>query len=99
VVVAYDDFNTTYATRLWWVLDYYGHTNAEVLKDGWHRWLTEGRPATLHETTPQPGQFTPRPDGDVMCRLDYLKERFDDPDVQVLNVLPEAHFRARPTPR
>ncbi len=97
-VVAYDDFNTTYATRLWWVLNYYGHTDAKVLNGGWHRWLTEKRPVTFHETTPEPRQFTPNPNEDVMCRLDYLKERFDDPDVKVLNVLPETHFRGEANP-
>jgi thiosulfate/3-mercaptopyruvate sulfurtransferase len=97
-VVAYDDFNTTYATRLWWVLNYYGHTDAKVLNGGWHRWLTEGRPATFHETTPERGQFTPRPNEDIMCRVDYLKKRFDNPDVGVVNVLPEAHFRGEVNP-
>ena len=72
-VVAYDDFNTTYAARLWWVLKYYGHNNAKILNGGWHRWMTEDRPTTFHETEPNPGRFTPRPDEDVICRLDYLK--------------------------
>ena len=35
---------------------------------------------------------------DIMCRLDYLKERFDDPDVKVLNVLWETHFRGEANP-
>jgi thiosulfate/3-mercaptopyruvate sulfurtransferase len=34
-VVTYDDFNTTWATRLWWVLTYYSHANARVLNGGW----------------------------------------------------------------
>ena len=41
-VVAYDDFNTTYATRLWWVLHYYGHTAAKVLDGGWHGSARDG---------------------------------------------------------
>ena len=97
-VVAYDDFNTTYATRLWWVLNYYGHTAAKVLNGGWHGWLTEGRPLTFHETAPDPQQFTARANEDIMCRLNYLKDRYDDPDLQVLNVLPPAHFRGEVNP-
>src|SRR5690606_10596867 len=38
-VVTYDDNNALVASRLWWVLKYYGHTNAKVLNGGWHRWL------------------------------------------------------------
>jgi thiosulfate/3-mercaptopyruvate sulfurtransferase len=97
-VVSYDDFNTTYATRMWWVLNYYGHTDAKVLNGGWHRWLSEGRPTTFHETTPQPGTFAASADEDVICRLDDLKRRFDHPDVQVLNVLPAESFRGEINP-
>lgn len=97
-VVSYDDFNTTSATRMWWVLNYYGHTDAKVLNGGWHRWLAEGRPITFHETTPQPGRFTASANEVVMCRLDYLKRRFDHSDVQVLNVLPAEWFRGEVNP-
>lgn len=97
-VVAYDDFTTTYAARLWWVLNYYGHSDAKVLNGWWQRWMTEDRPMTFHETEPEPGQFTPRPDEDVICRLDYLKEHFDDPGVQVLNVLSPGFFWGEENP-
>jgi thiosulfate/3-mercaptopyruvate sulfurtransferase len=30
-VVAYDGYNMSFATRLWWGLNYYGPTNAKVL--------------------------------------------------------------------
>src|SRR3989454_6280160 len=97
-VVAYDDFNTTYATRLWWVLNYYGHTAAKVLDGGWHRWLSEGRPTTFHAKTPEPGRFTAQANEEIMCRLDYLKERYDGPGVQVLNVLSGPHYRGEANP-
>jgi len=98
IVVSYDDFNTTYATRLWWVLSFYGHTNARVLNGGWHRWLSEGRPATFHPTTIERARFTARPNEDVMCRLDYLKANVGNRGVQILNVLPAAHYRGEVNP-
>jgi thiosulfate/3-mercaptopyruvate sulfurtransferase len=91
-VVAYDGYNMSFSTRLWWVLNYYGHTNAKVLNGGWQRWLTEGRPVTFRETLPEPGHFTPRTNDALMCRLDDLKARFDDPEVQVINVLPRGAY-------
>ena len=97
-VVSYDDFNTTYATRLWWVLNYYGHTAAKVLNGGWHRWLSEGRPMSFHAKTPEPGRFTAQANEEIMCRLDYLKERYDGPGVQVLNVLSGALYRGEANP-
>ncbi|MBI3286698.1 MAG: sulfurtransferase [Chloroflexi bacterium] len=97
-VVTYDGFNSSYATRLWWVLNYYGHTNAKVLNGGWHRWLTEGRPITFHETTPEPARFTPRTNEAILCRLHYLKEKLAEPGVQVMNVLPEDIYLGRRNP-
>jgi thiosulfate/3-mercaptopyruvate sulfurtransferase len=91
-VVAYDGFNMSFSTRLWWALNYYGHTNAKVLNGGWQRSLTEGRPVTFRETVPEPGHFTPRTNDALMCRLDDLKARFDDPEVQVINVLPRGAY-------
>lgn len=78
-VVAYDDYNGTFATRLWWVLAYYGHSNAKVLNGGWQRWVEEGRPVTFRETVAEPGRFTPRPDEDKRIRIDELLTRHADP--------------------
>lgn len=97
-VVTYDDFNTTFATRLWWVLNYYGHSEARVLNGGWDRWLAESRPVSRTEVEPDRGRFTPHPNEDVMCRVGYLKDRYGDPDVQVLNVLPEAYYSGEVNP-
>ncbi len=85
-VVTYDDNNSLVATRLWWVLNYYGHTNTKVLNGGWHRWLTEGRPVTFHQTRPEPGRFTPRPNESLICRLDDLKAKLEDPNVQIMDM-------------
>lgn len=86
-VVAYDDYNGTFATRLWWVLAYHGHTAAKVLNGGWQRWLDEGRPTTFRETVPERGRFTPRPNEAMRVRLEELKDRHAEPDVRVVNVL------------
>jgi thiosulfate/3-mercaptopyruvate sulfurtransferase len=45
-VVAYDERGGIYATRLWWILNYYGHTNVAVLNGGWVKWTLEQRAAT-----------------------------------------------------
>lgn len=86
-VVAYDDYNGSFATRLWWILTYYGHPGVKVLNGGWQRWLEEGRPATSRETVPPPGSFTPRPNEAMRIRRDELQARYADSDLQIVNVL------------
>lgn len=85
LVVTYDDNNALVAARLWWVLRYYGHTNARVLNGGWHRWLTEGRPVTFHATRPAPATFVARPNPELIADAEYLKAHIGDPTCQVLD--------------
>ena len=84
-VVTYDDNNGLVAARLWWVLKYYGHTNAKVLNGGWHRWMSEGRPMTFHATKPPKGSFSAKLDDSVYATADYLKEMHANPACQVLD--------------
>ena len=84
-VVTYDDNNGLVAARLWWVLKYYGHTNAKVLNGGWHRWLSEGRPVTFHATRAPKGSFSARANPDIYATVDYLKEMHTNPACQVLD--------------
>jgi thiosulfate/3-mercaptopyruvate sulfurtransferase len=43
-VIAYDERGGIYAARLWWILNYYGHTNVALLNGGWTTWTLENRP-------------------------------------------------------
>jgi thiosulfate/3-mercaptopyruvate sulfurtransferase len=60
-VVVYDHAGGQFATRLWWVLNYYGHDRVSVLDGGWKRWTAEGRSVTSEVPNPEPAEFTPRP--------------------------------------
>jgi len=55
-VVAYDASGGMFAARVWWALNYYGHTEVSVLDGGWTAWTAEGRPTTaeLPHITPLP---------------------------------------------
>ena len=86
-VIAYDAYNGSWATRLWWVLTYYGHTNVRVLNGGWQRWVAEGRPVSIQLKEFEPGAFTPRPNEAMRVRLDEMIRRHGDADVQVVNAL------------
>jgi thiosulfate/3-mercaptopyruvate sulfurtransferase len=70
-VVAYDHAGGQFATRLWWVLTYYGHDHVSVLDGGWKKWTAEGRPTTSEVPEPEPAAFTPRP------RPEWRKEAED----------------------
>lgn len=58
-VVAYDDAGGMFAARLWWSLNYYGHSQVAVLDGGWQKWLAENRPVTAEKPQLTPAVFTP----------------------------------------
>jgi thiosulfate/3-mercaptopyruvate sulfurtransferase len=45
-VIAYDAAEVV-AGRLWWCLNYYGHTKVRVLDGGWNQWLLDKRPIEM----------------------------------------------------
>ena len=79
-VVAYDGFGGLYAARLWWALDYYGHSDCKVLNGGFQKWFAEARPVTrvkAHLPAGRhgvgPATFTVRPGRDCLCTLDDVE--------------------------
>ncbi|HCI81132.1 MAG TPA: sulfurtransferase [Ktedonobacter sp.] len=59
LVVAYDQHPTSqFATRLWWALNYYGHSEVVVLNGGLAKWLREGRPLDTTIPSYSPVTFT-----------------------------------------
>jgi thiosulfate/3-mercaptopyruvate sulfurtransferase len=59
LVVAYDTHPTSqFATRLWWALTYYGHTQVVVLNGGLPKWQREQRPLESTIPTYPPAKFT-----------------------------------------
>jgi len=75
-VVAYDGSGGLYAARLWWALDYYGHTACRVLNGGFQKWHAEVRPLTSLQPSAIGGEratFTVRPGRDCLCDRDEVE--------------------------
>ena len=76
-VVAYDQNNGMWASRLWWLLHWLGHDAAAVLDGGIDKWIAEGRPTTADPPSVRPVRFvamTPRP---VISSADILRDLSD----------------------
>src|SRR5919106_1898848 len=78
-VVGYDDQGGLGPTRLWWVLDYYGHTRAKVLNGGWNKWVKEKRPLTQDIPSPQPSEFAVQVDDSKICLVPELVAEMHNP--------------------
>jgi thiosulfate/3-mercaptopyruvate sulfurtransferase len=82
LVVAYDSVGGLTGARLWWCLNYYGHTNVKVLDGGWRKWVNEGRPVSFQRPQPRSGvKFTANPDSSIHINGDQLIEEHNKPNV------------------
>jgi len=56
-VVAYDQGDGLFASRLWWMLRWLGHDKAAVLDGGFGKWLREGRPVATESVAANAATF------------------------------------------
>ena len=96
LVVAYDDFGSLWASRLWWVLKYYGHHSVKVLNGGWQKWLSEGRQITdvkpqIHKT-----KFNSAIDQRILATAEQIMGiDFNNPEKIVFDVRSDAEYRGQ----
>jgi len=65
-VVAYDQDNGMYASRLWWMLRYMGHDAVAVLDGGFAKWIAEGRETRGGGESRFPSAFNGSPRRDMI---------------------------------
>jgi thiosulfate/3-mercaptopyruvate sulfurtransferase len=92
-VVLYDDKGGFHAARLFWMLDYFGHSKVSILNGGIQKWTADGYKLSQEKVTAKPAAFTPTPRGRRIASADWLLERRDTPNVVVIDVRPPALFQ------
>jgi thiosulfate/3-mercaptopyruvate sulfurtransferase len=71
-VVAYDQSNGMWASRLWWLLRWLGHEAVAVLDGGIDKWVRESRPVTRDPPSVRPATFVPRAPAAVATAAEIL---------------------------
>jgi len=84
-VVAYDQDNGMFASRLWWLLRWLGHDAVAVLDGGLSKWNAEGRSLSVLDDRNVATVFVPVPrQGMTVTALDVDAHRFPvDLDIEV----------------
>lgn len=92
LVVVYDDTGAL-APRLWWALNYYGHSAVRVLNGGWVKWRAEGRPVTTELPRHPPAVFTPRVTPGWRVGTDEVKAALKTGDAALVDCRSSREFR------
>ncbi len=85
-VIAYDDQGGAMASRLWWLLQYVGHSKVSIMEEGFTSWKEAGFPIT--NAKPQvtiPRQFTPAIQNQMLVTMDEVKQVMKDPNVILID--------------
>jgi thiosulfate/3-mercaptopyruvate sulfurtransferase len=96
-VVVYDGSASLLAARFWWTLRYYGHKNARLLNGGWHKWLLEGRPATMEPARVARAEFTPRVNEEIATSCALMGAAVGQADVALLDVRNKSEYTGENT--
>src|SRR5207247_259648 len=89
-VVAYDERGGIYAARLWWILNYFGHTNVALMNGGWIKWTAEQRSATTAAPAPVRAQFAVHPQPRWIATAADVVAAIDKPSTRIVHARPTA---------
>jgi thiosulfate/3-mercaptopyruvate sulfurtransferase len=92
-VVLYDATGSAWAARVWWMLRWIGFDRAALLDGGLGAWKAEGRPLSTDQVERPAGALTVNPRPQLIADRDEVLAGIDDAGVQIVDVLPEPHYR------
>ena len=74
-VVIYDEIAGARAARLFWFLEYFGHSDVHVLNGGFKAWESAGLPAIHRAVTPKAGNFKMRPRRELLATVEDVQQK------------------------
>jgi thiosulfate/3-mercaptopyruvate sulfurtransferase len=94
-VVAYDERGGIYAARLWWILNYFGHTNVALMDGGWVKWAAENRPSVTDAPKLAASAFTPKPQPRWIATAADVVASIDKPSVKIVDARTTAEIEGK----
>lgn len=91
-VIAYDDAGSVLAARLFFVLEYYGHTRVRILNGGLGKWQREALPVTSRIPAVEAKRFVPRARRDLVATAAEVKASLGKAEVCLLDARSPAEF-------
>jgi thiosulfate/3-mercaptopyruvate sulfurtransferase len=94
-VVVYDERGGIYASRLWWILNYFGHSNVALMNGGWTKWAAEHRSTSAAENSPPPGHFTAQPQPRWVATADDVVAAIGKPSIRIVDARTAAEIEGK----
>lgn len=97
-VVVYDTSGGSMAARLWWMLNYYGHTSVAVLDGGFSQWQKENRSISTGTEQNHPARFTGKPDPRMKVEAAFVDQIKEDPKFRLIDARASARYQGLTEP-
>jgi thiosulfate/3-mercaptopyruvate sulfurtransferase len=94
-VIVYDDRGGIYAARLWWILNYHGHSNVALLNGGWVKWSREARPTSTTQPAVAPATFTAKVDARWLATAQDVVAAINKPGVKIVDARTQGEIEGR----
>jgi thiosulfate/3-mercaptopyruvate sulfurtransferase len=94
-VIAYDERGGIYAARLWWILNYYGHSNVALLNGGWIKWEAEKKTVTAEKTLPKAGTFTANANPRWVATAQDVVAAINKPGIKIVDARTQAEIEGK----
>lgn len=92
-VVLYDNNQSMWAARVWWMLRWVGFDNAALLNGGFKAWTDEGRPVIPDSMLdPMPATLTPNPRPELIADKEEVMSSIGDGATCLIDSLPEPMY-------
>jgi thiosulfate/3-mercaptopyruvate sulfurtransferase len=91
-VVAYDQNNGMWASRLWWLLQWLGHPAVAVLDGGLDRWMAEDRPLATGTRRARAATFVAKAPASTVSS-EEIAEHLDDRALTVIDARAPERYR------
>lgn len=94
-VIVYDERGGLYAARLWWILNYFGHSNVALIDGGWIKWTAENRPKTTDAAPAGAATFTARPHPEMVATASDVMAGIGKPGITIVDARTVAEIEGR----
>jgi thiosulfate/3-mercaptopyruvate sulfurtransferase len=94
-VIAYDERGGIYAARLWWILNYFGHSNVALMNGGWLKWSAEHRPTSADAPAVTAAKFTAKPQPRWVATASDVVDAIDKPGVKIVDARTTAEIEGK----
>jgi thiosulfate/3-mercaptopyruvate sulfurtransferase len=84
-VIAYDERGGIYASRLWWILNHYGHSNVALLDGGWVKWSADKLPTSSVVPASTRAAFKVKPGTVRVATADDVKAAINESGTKLID--------------